>query len=131
MTWHEIRWVGRIQVRSLLRLIRRAVLGDAFRLLAIDVWLFTATSGSIGVRLLGGLSGVIADRYDKYSILVTSDLARTVVGLGLAWCAVADQPAVALVLVAVGNALDVFFASSSLAVLHRLIRRRNCRAATV
>jgi len=110
-----------------------SALGDAFRLLAVNVWIFTATGGSPGARLLvvllanipgmvlGGLSGVIADRYDKYSILVGSDLVRTCVGLGLVWCAFYARPGYALVLVAVGNAVGVFFSSSSFSLLPRLV----------
>lgn len=110
-----------------------SILGDSFRLLAVNVWLFNATSGSAGNRLLvvlianlpgmllGSLSGVVADRYDKYSVLVISDLVRTVVGLGLAWCAADGRVPYALVLVAVGNGVGVFFSSSSFALLPRLI----------
>jgi DHA3 family macrolide efflux protein-like MFS transporter len=110
-----------------------STLGDSFRLLAISVWIFNSTSGSIGARLLvllfsnvpgmllGGLSGVIADRYDKYTILVVADLIRTVVGLGLAWCAADSRVAYALVLVAVGNSVGVFFSSSSFSLLPRLL----------
>lgn len=110
-----------------------STLGDSFRLLAVNVWLFEATSGSIGARLLvvllatlpgmllGGVSGVIADRYDKYSVLVAADLIRFGVGLGLAWCAVASSAPCALVLVAFGNGVGVFFSSSSFALLPRLV----------
>jgi hypothetical protein len=71
--------------------------------------------------LLGGISGVIADRYDKYSVLVAADLIRVAVGLGLAWCAVASNAPCALVLVALGNGAGVFFSSSSFALLPRLV----------
>ncbi|WP_037840796.1 MFS transporter [Streptomyces sp. NRRL F-5126] len=110
-----------------------SMLGDSFRLLAVNVWLFETTSGSIGARLLvvllatlpgmllGGVSGVIADRYDKYSVLVVADLIRFAVGLGLAGCAVAGNAAWALALVAVGNGVGVFFSSSSFALLPRLV----------
>ncbi|SED84218.1 Transmembrane secretion effector [Streptomyces sp. 2131.1] len=110
-----------------------SAMGDAFRLLAVNVWIFTATSGSTGARLLvvllanlpgmllGGLSGVIADRYDKYNVLVVSDLVRTGVGLGLAWCALDSRTVPALVLIAVGNGVGVFFNSSSFSLLPRLV----------
>ncbi|MEU2251145.1 MFS transporter [Streptomyces sp. NPDC019224] len=110
-----------------------SALGDGFRLLAVNVWIFNATSGSTGARLLvvllanlpgmllGGLSGVIADRYDKYHVLVVSDLVRTGVGLGLAWCALDSRTVPALVLIAVGNGVGVFFNSSSFSLLPRLV----------
>ncbi|MHC3425151.1 MFS transporter [Streptomyces sp. DT18] len=110
-----------------------SMIGDSFRLLAVNVWLFETTSGSIGTRLLvvllatlpgmllGGVSGVIADRYDKYTVLVVADVVRFAVGLGLAWCAVMENAAGALVLVAVGNGIAVFFSSSSFALLPRLV----------
>ncbi|MCF3964507.1 MFS transporter [Streptomyces fuscigenes] len=110
-----------------------SALGDAFRLLAVNVWLFEATSGSTGMRLLvvllanvpgmllGGLSGVVADRYDTYTVLVVSDLVRAGVGLGLAWCAHDGRTVPALVLVAVGNGVGVFFSSSSFSLLPRLL----------
>ncbi|WP_328899852.1 MFS transporter [Streptomyces sp. NBC_00441] len=110
-----------------------SAMGDAFRLLAVNVWIFNATSGSTGARLLvvllanlpgmllGGLSGVVADRYDKYSVLIVSDLARTGVGLGLAWCALDSRTVPALVLIAVGNGVGVFFNSSSFSLLPRLV----------
>ncbi|MFD5789482.1 MFS transporter [Streptomyces sp. NPDC127037] len=110
-----------------------SMIGDSFRLLAVNVWLFETTSGSIGTRLLvvllatlpgmllGGISGVIADRYDKYTVLVVADLVRFAVGLGLAWCAVTENAAGALVLVAIGNGIAVFFSSSSFALLPRLV----------
>lgn len=108
-------------------------MGDAFRLLAVNVWIFNATSGSTGARLLvvllanlpgmllGGLSGVVADRYDKYNVLIVSDLVRTGVGLGLAWCALDSRTVPALVLIAVGNGVGVFFNSSSFSLLPRLV----------
>ncbi|WP_329184088.1 MFS transporter [Actinacidiphila glaucinigra] len=110
-----------------------SMMGDSFRLLAVNVWLFETTSGSIGARLLvvllatlpgmllGGISGVIADRYDKYSVLVVADLIRFAVGLGLAGCAATGNAAWALVLVALGNGIGVFFSSSSFALLPRLV----------
>ena len=110
-----------------------SALGDAFRLLAVNVWIFNATSGSTGARLLvvllanlpgmllGGLSGVVADRYDKYNVLIVSDLVRTGVGLGLAWCALDSRTVPALVLIAVGNGVGVFFNSSSFSLLPRLV----------
>ncbi|MEU5824263.1 MFS transporter [Streptomyces sp. NPDC047803] len=110
-----------------------SAMGDAFRLLAVNVWIFKATSGSTGARLLvvllanlpgmllGGLSGVIADRYDKYNVLIVSDLVRTGVGLGLAWCALDSRTVPALVLIAVGNGVGVFFNSSSFSLLPRLV----------
>lgn len=110
-----------------------SMMGDSFRLLAVNVWLFETTSGSIGARLLvvllatvpgmllGGVSGVIADRYDKYSVLVVADLIRIAVGLGLAGCAATGNAAWALVLVALGNGIGVFFSSSSFALLPRLV----------
>ncbi len=110
-----------------------SMIGDSFRLLAVNVWLFETTSGSIGTRLLvvllatlpgmllGGISGVIADRYDKYTVLVVADVVRFAVGLGLAWCAVTENAAGALVLIAVGNGIAVFFSSSSFALLPRLV----------
>ncbi|MFJ3085517.1 MFS transporter [Streptomyces sp. NPDC086838] len=110
-----------------------SAMGDAFRLLAVNVWIFNATSGSTGARLLvvllanlpgmllGGLSGVVADRYDKYNVLIVSDLVRTGVGLGLAWCALDSRTVPALVLIAVGNGVGVFFNSSSFSLLPRLV----------
>lgn len=112
-----------------------SALGDAFRLLAVNVWIFNATSGSTGARLLvvllanlpgmllGGLSGVVADRYDKYNVLIASDLVRTGVGLGLAWCALDSRTVPALVLIAVGNGVGVFFNSSSFSLLPRLVSK--------
>jgi predicted MFS family arabinose efflux permease len=110
-----------------------SILGDAFRLLAVNVWIFNATVGSITDRLLlvllanvpgmilGGVSGVIADRYDKYAVLVGSDLLRIAVGLGLAWCSLDARTSFALVLVAAGNAVGVFFTSSSFSLVPRLV----------
>jgi MFS family permease len=110
-----------------------SMMGDSFRLLAVNVWLFETTSGSIATRLLvvllatvpgmllGGVSGVVADRYDKYSVLVVADLIRIAVGLGLAGCAATGNAAWALVLVALGNGIGVLFSSSSFALLPRLV----------
>jgi MFS transporter, DHA3 family, macrolide efflux protein len=110
-----------------------SILRDSFRLLAVNVWIFQATEGSPGQRLvlvllgnlpgllLGGLSGVLADRWDRYRILVGSDLLRWSIGLGLAWCAVEQSPYAALALVALGNGLGVFFASSAFSLLPRLV----------
>lgn len=110
-----------------------STLGDSFRLLAVNVWIFQATEGSTTERLvlvllgnvpgllLGGFSGVLADRWNKYRILIASDYLRFGVGLGLAWCAYSAQPILALLLVGVGNAFGVFFASSAFAMLPRLV----------
>ena len=110
-----------------------SLLGDAFRLLAVNVWIFEATRGSATQRLvlvllgnlpgllLGGVSGVLADRWDAYRVLVASDLLRLGVGLGLAACAATSRPEVALALVAVGNGLGVFFTTSAFTVLPRLV----------
>lgn len=110
-----------------------SILGDAFRLLAVNVWIFEATEGSTTDRLvlillgnvpgmlLGGVAGVLADRWDRFRILLTSDLLRFVVGLGLAACAVTSSPYAALGLIAVGNALGVFFATSAFAMVPSLV----------
>lgn len=110
-----------------------SALGDAFRLLAVNVWIFQASEGSTAERLLlvllanvpgmllGGLSGVLADRYDKFAPMVASDLIRVVTGLGLAWCAAESATAPALVLVGIGNTAGVFFATSSFSLLPRLV----------
>lgn len=110
-----------------------SLLGDSFRLLAVNVWIFEASDGSPGQRLvlvllgnlpgllLGGLSGVLADRWDKYRILVASDLLRMVVAFGLAWCASESRTYPALALLAAGNALGVFFTSSAFSLLPRLV----------
>ncbi|MFD4751446.1 MFS transporter [Streptomyces sp. NPDC058426] len=52
---------------------------------------------------------------------MVADVVRFAVGLGLAWCAVMESAAGALVLVAVGNGIAVFFSSSSFALLPRLV----------
>jgi hypothetical protein len=108
-------------------------LGDAFRLLAVNVWIFQASEGSTAERLLlvllanvpgmllGGLSGVMADRYDKFAPMVASDLIRVVTGLGLAWCAAESATTSALVLVGIGNTAGVFFATSSFSLLPKLV----------
>lgn len=54
-------------------------------------------------------------------MLIVSDLVRTGVGLGLAWCALDSRTVPALVLIAVGNGVGVFFNSSSFSLLPRLV----------
>src|SRR5215210_6521491 len=89
-----------------------SILGDAFRLLAVNVWIFEATEGSTTDRLvlillgnvpgmlLGGVAGVLADRWDRFRILLTSAILRFVVGIGLPGCAVLPLPYAALGLIA-------------------------------
>lgn len=114
-----------------------SLLGDTFRLLVVNVWIYTATSGSPYQRLflvvlgnlpgvlLGGVAGVLADRWKKYRILVSADLLRFIGGLGLVWCAAASAPGLALPLVALGNALGVFFGTAAFSLLPVLVANRD------
>jgi MFS family permease len=101
--------------------------------LAITVWIFTSTSGSVTSRLvlvvlssvpgmvLGGFSGIVADRYSRFTILVCSDLARLAIGVGLAMTAVYGFPTGAIVLVTMGNAAGIFYSSSAFAAVSRIV----------
>lgn len=111
--------------------------GDAFRILAVNVWIFTATEGSVSDRLLlvllgnlpgillGGVAGVLSDRLNRFKTLIISDLLRLLISLGLMVCAITSSPYHALALIAVGNAVGVFFATSSFAMIPSIVAKEN------
>ncbi|PPF54951.1 hypothetical protein C5B94_06630 [Clavibacter michiganensis] len=110
-----------------------STLGDAFRMVAVNVWLVETLGGSLGQRLglvllanvpgilCGGLAGVVADRSDRFAILLRTDVARIGVGLALAVAMGSGAPMPALLLVGLGNALGVLSSAASFAALSALV----------
>ncbi|OUE09414.1 hypothetical protein CMsap09_10760 [Clavibacter michiganensis] len=110
-----------------------STLGDAFRMVAVNVWLVETLGGSLGQRLglvllanvpgilCGGLAGVVADRSDRFAILLRTDVARIGVGLALAVAMGSGAPVPALLLVGIGNALGVLSSAASFAALSALV----------
>ncbi|MBT0566834.1 MFS transporter [Williamsia sp. CHRR-6] len=107
--------------------------GDAFRVIAVAVWLFEATDGAPLQRfavvllatvpglVLGGFAGIVADRFDRFTVLVTADVLRAFVGIGLAVCAGMDAPIPAMILLTTGTCLGVFFSTSAFAAVPTLV----------
>ncbi len=116
--------------------------GDWFTLVALAV-LVSRDSGGSGLAvsalalaqmlpwvLVGPWSGVLADRFDRKSLLVASDLARVGVVLLLIPAAEAGRPSLVLALALLHFALACVFEPARSALVPRLVEPRHLVTAT-
>ena len=79
--------------------------------------------------LLGSLSGVVADRFSRRSIMIVSDLLRAVVVLGFLFVRRADQLWIIYFLTVLQLALSTFFEPAKTAIIPSIVSDRELVAA--
>ena len=115
-------------------------LGDWFDTIALYTIILHLTGSGRAVGLLlvarfvpsflvGSLSGVVADRFSRRSIMIISDLLRAVVVLGFLFVRRADQLWIIYVLTVVQLALSTFFEPAKTAIIPSIVSDRELVAA--
>src|SRR4030095_196026 len=110
-------------------------LGDWFNTIALYTIILNLTGSGRDVGLLlvarfvpsfifGPLSGVIADRFSRRSIMIISDVLRAIVVLGFIFVRRADQLWIIYVLTVVQLALSTFFEPAKTAVIPSVVSDR-------
>jgi len=110
-------------------------MGDWFDTIALYTIILNLTGSGRNVGLLlvarfvpsfifGPLSGVVADRFSRRSIMIISDLARAVVVLGFLLVRRADQLWIVYVLTVLQLALSTFFEPAKTAVIPSIVSDR-------
>ena len=109
-------------------------IGDWLYLVALVVLVYEATGDPVILGIVGAArmlpyillsipAGVIADRFDRRLVLLTTDLARAVCMLGMAWLVAVDGPLVAIAAVAILAAcFSTFFYPAIGALIPSLVR---------
>ena len=115
-------------------------LGDWFNTIALYTIILNLTGSGRDVGLLlvarfvpsfvfGPLSGVLADRFSRRSIMIVSDLLRAVVVLGFLFVRRADQLWIIYLLTVLQLALSTFFEPAKTAAIPSLVSDRELVAA--
>ncbi|MBA3256188.1 MAG: MFS transporter, partial [Pyrinomonadaceae bacterium] len=115
-------------------------MGDWFNTIAIYTIILNLTGSGRDVGLLlvarflpsfvfGSLSGVLADRFSRRSIMIVSDLLRAVVVLGFLLVRRADQLWIAYVLTVLQLAFSTFFEPAKTAAIPSIVSDRELVAA--
>ena len=115
-------------------------MGDWFDTIALYTIILNLTGSGRAVGLLlvarfvpsflvGSLSGVVADRFSRRSIMIVSDLLRAVVVLGFLFVRRADQLWIIYFLTVVQLALSTFFEPAKTAIIPSLVSDRELIAA--
>ncbi len=109
-------------------------IGDWLYLVALVVLVYEATGDPVILGIVGAArmlpyillsipAGVIADRFDRRLVLLTTDLARAVCMLAMAWLVAVDGPLVAIAAVAILAAcFSTFFYPAIGALIPSLVR---------
>ena len=115
-------------------------MGDWFDTIALYTIILNLTGSGRAVGLLlvarfvpsflvGSLSGVVADRFNRRSIMIISDLLRAVVVLGFLFVRRADQLWIIYFLTVVQLALSTFFEPAKTAIIPSIVSDRELVAA--
>jgi len=115
-------------------------MGDWFNTIAIYTIILNLTGSGRYIGLLmvarflpsfffGSLSGVVADRFSRRSIMIVSDLLRAVVVLGFLFIRRADQLWLIYVLTVLQLALSTFFEPAKTAAIPSIVSDRQLVAA--
>lgn len=108
--------------------------GDTLRVLAITFWVLEGSgysplaravvllAGVLPPLLLGPVAGIFVDRWDRRAIMVTADLLRAGLSLGLLVSFVAQSLPLTLVCVALSGVVAQFFDPSRFALLPKLVQ---------
>jgi MFS family permease len=115
-------------------------MGDWFDTIALYTIILNLTGSGRAVGLLlvarfvpsfvfGSLSGVVADRFSRRSIMIVSDLLRAVVVLGFLFVRRADQLWIVYLLTVLQLALSTFFEPAKTAVIPSIVSDRELVAA--
>ena len=104
-------------------LFNAALLGTVFATTGSARWVGAATiCRLVPYVVLGPVGGVVADRYDRRTVLLTGDLARCVLMVGLAAVVETDGPvALLLVLTALASSAGAAERPAAMALLPRLV----------
>jgi len=115
-------------------------MGDWFDTIALYTIILNLTGSGRAVGLLlvarfvpsflvGSLSGVVADRFNRRSIMIISDLLRAVVVLGFLFVRRADQLWIIYFLTVLQLALSTFFEPAKTAIIPSIVSDRELDAA--
>ncbi|MEP6818723.1 MAG: MFS transporter [bacterium] len=115
-------------------------MGDWFDTIALYTIILNLTGSGRAVGLLlvarfvpsflvGSLSGVVADRFSRRSIMIVSDLLRAVVVLGFLFVRRADQLWIIYFLTVIQLALSTFFEPAKTAIIPSIVSDRELVAA--
>src|ERR1700704_1889491 len=110
-------------------------MGDWFDTIALYtiIWKLTGSGRAVGLLLVarfvpsflvGSLSGVVADRFSRRSIMIVSDLLRALVVLGFLFVRRADQLWIVYTLTVLQLALSTFFEPAKTAAIPSLVSDR-------
>ncbi len=117
-----------------------SLLGDWFNFIAVQTIVFELTRSGLAAGLaiitstlpaffLTPLAGSLADRFDRRKIMITADLARALIALGMILVRTADQVWLIYVLMALLVVFGSFFNPASSAAIPNLVRRDQLYAA--
>ncbi len=115
-------------------------MGDWFDTIAVYTIALRLTGSSRSVALImvarflpsvvmGPLSGVVADRFSRRSIMITSDIVRAIVVLGFLFVRRPDQMWLIYVLTVLQLAFSTFFEPAKTAAIPSIVSRRELLAA--
>jgi len=115
-------------------------MGDWFDTIALYtiIWRLTGSGRAVGLLLVarfvpsflvGSLSGVVADRFSRRSIMIVSDLLRAVVVLGFLFVRRADQLWIIYFLTVLQLSLSTFFEPAKTAIIPAIVSDRELVAA--
>jgi MFS family permease len=117
-----------------------SLLGDWFNFIAVQTLVFELTHSGLATGLalitstlpaffLTPLAGSVVDRFDRRKIMITADVARTVIALGMLLVRTADQIPLIYLLMALLVVFGSFFNPASSAAIPNLVRRDELYAA--
>lgn len=117
-----------------------SLLGDWFNFIAVQTLVFEITRSGFATGLalitstlpaffLTPLAGTIVDRFDRRKVMITADIARTLIALGMLLVRTSDQIPLVYVLMALLVVFGSFFNPASSAAIPNLVRRDQLYAA--
>lgn len=117
-----------------------SLLGDWFNYIAVQTLVFELTKSGLatGIALITStlpaffltpLAGAVVDRFDRRKIMITADVARTFIALGMLVVRTTDEIPLIYVLMAMLIVFGSFFNPASSAAIPNLVRREDLYAA--
>jgi MFS family permease len=117
-----------------------SLFGDWFNFIAVQTLVFQITHSGLAAGLalitstlpaffLTPLAGTVVDRFDRRKLMITADVARTIIALGMLLVRTSDQIPLIYLLMALLVVFGSFFNPASSAAIPNLVRREDLYAA--